>query len=325
MDKRCLIPPFSAPDAGLSRPDLGVLDSLPTISRTPAHEAFLTETDVNAFLRRDLDLSRLNRIHDQLWMAGRPMNARPLHRQRMMGVELLPTEQSDLHLLKFSNRLLVKPLPSYILDYDFWAEHLCGSSELHGSASGLLVSYIWLICSPLDLKIAHDYHLFPDQLDWAWWKAFVNDVFDHININALDTVNKRYHFGELRLGRINTIYRIKYFFTHFIRGYLYGYNRYLVFFERNFGWIIVVFAYFSLVLSAMQVAMDVPGLQDNKSFVNATYGFVIFSIVLVAFFLGLVGAIFTSIFLYNMGAAIRDDRQKRLEREKLAMASRAET
>ncbi|WEW56740.1 hypothetical protein PRK78_002191 [Emydomyces testavorans] len=326
MEQQRLQPPFS-PEAASSVPSLtsNVLHTLPTISRTPTHDAFLTETDIDTYLHRDLDLSRLNRIHKYLWMAGRPMNARPLHRQRMMGRDILPTEQSDLHLLKFSSRLLVKPLPAYLLNYNFWTEHLCDSKALHESACGLLVSYIWLICSPLDMKIAHENNLLPSDLDWAWWKSFVDDVFNHININALDAVNKRYHFGELRLGRINSIYRIRFFFSHFIRGYLYGYNRYHVFFERNFGWILVIFVYFSLVLSAMQVATGVPGLKDNLEFLNASYGFVVFSIVLVAFFLGLVGVIFSSIFLYNMVAAIQDERQKRLRREKLAREHKVDT
>ncbi|EEP79652.1 predicted protein [Uncinocarpus reesii 1704] len=326
MERQPLRPPFSPGAAPSAHGSISTaMDLLPTIARTPAHDAFLTETDIDTYLHRDLDLSRLNKIHSHLWMAGRPMNSRPLHRQRMMGLEIFPTEQSDLHLLKFSNRILIKPLPAYIFSHDFWSKHLCASKELHESASGLLVSYIWLVCSPVDLRTAQDANLLPSTLDWPAWKSFVHDVFNHININALDTVNKRYHFGELRLSRVNTIYRVKFFFTHFIRGYLYGYNRYQVFFERNFGWILVVFVYFSLVLSAMQVALDVPGLGDNKDFVRATYGFVIFSIVIVAFFLGVVGVIFGIIFFYNMAAAIHDDRLKRLQRRKLASQTIADS
>lgn len=326
MEEARLKPPFSKA-TGAIVPDFvsNVMDSLPTISRTTASGAFLIETDLESYLHQDLDLSRLNRIHQYLWMAGRPINARPLHRQKMMGRDIVLTEQSDLHLLKFSKRILVKPLPAYILNYNFWIEHLCTSKTLHESACGLLVSYIWLVCSPIDLKMAKELNILPADLEWAWWKAFVTDVFQHINVNALDGVNRRYHFGELRLGRINSIYRVRFFFTHFIRGYLYGYNRYEVFFERNFGWILVVFAYFSIVLSAMQVAMDVPGLQDSGAFVDATYGFVIFSMVLVAFFMGVVAAIFSSIFLYNMVAAIQDERQKRLHREKLARERNMDT
>lgn len=278
----------------------------------------MVKDDIEAFLKRDLDVSRLNRIHWHLWMAGRPLDARPLQRQKMMGFDIILTEQMDLHLLKFSNRLLIKPLPDYILNFDFWNKYLCESKELHESACGLLLSYIWLICSSLDLKIAHELSLLPSNVTWPWWKTFVTNFVSHIDVNALDQVNKRYHFGELRLGRINSIYRIRFFFTHFIRGYLYGYNRYVVFFERKFAWILVVFVYFSLVLSAMQVGSAVPPLNSNLVFQKATYGFVAFSIITVAFFLILVGAVFASIFLFNMAAAISHNRQERLKREGLA-------
>ncbi|KKK19202.1 hypothetical protein ARAM_004774 [Aspergillus rambellii] len=231
------------------------LRSLPTISRVPGHHhVFLVEDDVATFVKMDLDVSRLNRIHRYLWMAGRPLNARPLQRQKMMGLDVVLTEQADLHLLKFSNKLLLKPLPEYILAHDFWATYLCGSRELHACACGLLLSYVWLVCSPLDLKMAHQLDLLPGSVSWPAWKTLVADFARHVDLNALDQVNRRYHFGELRLGRVNSIYRVRFFFSHFVRGYLYGYNRYVVFFQRNFAWILVVFVYFSLVLSAMQVA-----------------------------------------------------------------------
>ncbi|KAF3390711.1 hypothetical protein DPV78_010976 [Talaromyces pinophilus] len=266
----------------------------------------------------DLDVSRLNRIHGYLWMAGRPFSARPLQRQKMMGFDIVLTEQADLHLLKFSNRLLVKPLPEYILSFEFWDKYLCSSTELHESACGLLLSYLWLICSPLDMKIAHKLDLLPSYVTWQWWKAFVTDFVSHVDVNALDQVNKRYHFGELRLGRINSIYRLRFFSTHSIRGYLYGYNRYTLFFQRNFAWLLVIFVYFSLVLSAMQVGLTIPPLNSNQAFQKTSYGFVVFGIFSVAFFLGLLGIIFTSIFLFNMGAAILHDRRERIKRQRLA-------
>lgn len=295
-----------------------VLGSLPTITRTTGHRVSLVEDDIEEFLKRDLDVSRLNSIHGYLWMAGRPLNARPLQRQKMMGFDVILTDQMDLHLLKFSHRLLIKPLPEYILNYNFWKEYLCESKEQHESASGLLLSYVWLICSPMDMKIAHELDVLPSDITWSWWKTFVTDFVSHIDVNALDQVNRRFHFGELRLGRINSIYRIRFFFTHFIRGYLYGYNRYVVFFERKFAWVLGVFIYFSLVLSAMQVGLTVPPLNSNQVFQRASHGFVIFSIIVVVFFLGFLGILFASIFLFNMMAAILHSRRKRLEREQLA-------
>lgn len=294
-----------------------VLESLPTITRTADQQVFLVAKDVEGFLRNDLNISRLNSIHGYLWMAGRPLNARPLQRQKMMGMEIVLTEQLDLHLLHFSQRLLVKPLPEYLLNYGFWEKYLCESKELHKTACGLLLSYVWLICSPPDLKLAHDLGLVPLDREWSWWKTFVADFYEHIDVNALDQVNQRFHFGELRLGRINSIYRIRFFFTHSIRGYLYGYNRYTVFLNRKFAWLLGVFVYFSLVLSAMQVGSIVPPLNDNRVFQRATYGFVIFSIMMVVFFLGFIGIIFVWTFLFNMVAAVSHSRQKRLERGQL--------
>ncbi|KAJ5261427.1 hypothetical protein N7478_012022 [Penicillium angulare] len=300
-----------------------LLVNLPTISRDKDHQVFLVAEDIETYLKRDLDHSRLNRIHGHLWMAGRPLNARPIHRQKMMGCEFLLTEQADLHLLKFSNKVFVKPLPDYMLDFMFWDKYLCESEELHKSACGILLSYVWLICSPLDLKYAHKLDLLPREITWIWWKSFVAEFLSQIDANTLNQVNKRYHFGELRLGRINSIYRIRFFFTHFIRGYLYGYNRYTVFFQRNFAWILIVLVYFSLVLAAMQVGTTVSPLSTSHAFQRASYGFVVFSIVTVAAVVCFLGILFVTIFLTNMVLAISHEKKKRRDREVLARENEA--
>lgn len=300
---------------------LSLLDSLPTIVGR-GDQAFLANNDVEAFLKDDLDLSRLNKIHTHLWMAGRPMRARPLHRYKnVYGYEVLATQQMDLHLLRFSNKLFVKPLPEYILDTSFWEEHLCADGLLWESATGWLLSYIWLITSPIDLKLAHDNALLPAAITWGWWKGFATDFLDNVNMNTLHQVNKRYHFGDLRLSRINTIYRTRFFFTHFVRGYLYGYNRYVVFFERNFSWILIVFVFLSLVLSAMQVGTALDELSGSKAFMKGSYGVVVLSMVCVAVVLGTVGLCFVGIFLFNMVSAVRhagseERKRRRLKKEK---------
>jgi uncharacterized membrane protein len=296
---------------------------LPTIAGR-GNDCFLANDDIQAFLKEDLDLERLNKIHSHLWMAGRPMRARPLHRYKMLGFEILYTQQMDLHLLQFSNHLMIKPLPEWLLSHAFWTDHLCGDETLHKSACGFLLSYVWLLTTPLDLKLAHDHGLLPNAVTWVWWKAFVVDYFRHVDINALDQVNKRYQFGDLRLGRVNSIYRTRFFFTHFVRGYLYGYNRYVVFFERNFSWILIVFVFFSLVLSAMQVGTGLVDLNDNYTFLRASYVFVIFSMVSVLVILGFVAVVFVCIFLYNMVSAIRHAADVQKERRRMAVKRREE-
>ncbi|ORY05163.1 hypothetical protein BCR34DRAFT_48627 [Clohesyomyces aquaticus] len=314
------IDPQPVLDTATSIP-LSALDSLPTIAGRGTN-IFRADADIKQFLTEELNLGRLNKIHDLLWMAGRPMRARPLHRYKMLGFEVLYTQQMDLHLLKFSNKLMIKPLPEWMLSHDFWKDNLCSSEDFHKSACGFLLSYVWLLVSPLDLKLAHDHFLLPSFITWHWWKDFVSDFLQHVDMNALDQVNKRYHFGDLRLGRINSIYRTRFMFTHFVRGYLYGYNRYVVFFQRNFSWILIVFVFFSLVLSAMQVGAGVEPLQSNQMFRRASYGFVVFSMVSVAGVLAFVGFVFVFIFFFNMVAAIQHDKQERRERERMAVERR---
>jgi hypothetical protein len=300
---------------------LNAIDSLPTITGR-GNNVVLAKCDIGRFLKEDLDLSRLNRIHGHLWMAGRPMRARPLHRYKMMSYDVLYTQQMDLHLLHFSSKLMIKPLPEWILCAEFWKDHLCADAELHKSACGFLLSYVWLLTTPLDLKIAHDLSLVPSFITWHWWKDLVADFLNveegNVDINTLAQVNKRYQFGDLRLGRINSTYRIRYFHTHFVRGYLYGYNRYVVFFERNFSWILIVFVFFSLVLSAMQVGTGLRELEDNHAFLRASYVFVVFSMVSVVAVLALVCFIFIVIFLVNMVLAISHAAREQRERKKLA-------
>lgn len=247
------------------------------------------------------------------------MRARPLHRYKMEGFEVVYAQNHDLHLLKFSNKLMLKPLPEWMLGYEFWQQWICDNPYLHGAACGFLLSYVWLLTTPVDHKMAHEMNLLPSFITWHWWKEFVTDFVKHVDVNALDQVNKRYHFGDLRLGRINSIYRIRYAHTHFVRGYLYGYNRYVAFFQRKFSWVLVVFVFFSLVLSAMQVGAGVDPLQGNDLFRRTCYGFVVFSIVSVAAVLALIAFIFCVIFFFNMVSAIMHAKNTRRLRKRKAL------
>jgi len=66
-----------------------------------------------------------------------------------------------------------------------------------------------------------DEGLVPGWVSWVWWKEFVGDYVERVDGESLVGVNKRWQFGDLRLGRINSFYRIRYFGTHFVKGYLY--------------------------------------------------------------------------------------------------------
>lgn len=81
-----------------------------------------------------------------------------------------------------------------------------------------------------------------------------------------------------------------------MKGYMYIYNRYTVFFERNFGWVVLVFLYLTVVLTAMQVGLATTTLQQNGPFQQASSGSAIFSMVLTIVVVGI--GLFLAIILF---------------------------
>jgi hypothetical protein len=320
--KAIFVPSASPADSGPAIP-AEILATLPTFFHDGGVHKSVVRLSGDELLARflddDLDLSRLARIQKLLWMCGRPLNARALHRNLVLGRRIVVTEQADLHLLTYADIVFVKPLPAYLLCEAVWERHLNPSPKRHAAACGLLLSYIWLVRSPHDFRIAEKEGLLPAGLRWPHWRCIVDDALRYIDADALDQVHVRYTFGELRLGRINSIYRTRFIFTNFVRGYLYGYNRYAPFLERNVAWILGVSVLFSLILSAMQVGTGVDPLKTNTQFNQASFGFVIFICILVVAILAFVGSIFSFIYLYNMVAAIKHADRERKRRLQLAI------
>jgi hypothetical protein len=68
----------------------------------------------------------------------------------------------------------------------------------------------------------------------------------------------------------------------------------------------------------MQVGATIPPLNTNTAFLQASYGFSVFSIITVAAIVGSLGVMFVTIFLINMFLAIRQEQKQRRDRELLA-------
>jgi hypothetical protein len=286
-------------------------------------EVFKTIDNLELWLEKDLDLHRLDDIHDLLWMCGRTINARSLHKQLVMCRRIIVTEQADLHLLYYSDIIMIKPLPPYMLCEEVWEKYLNKNLAIHKSACGLLLSYIWLVRSMHDFQLATDENkqLLPAGLTWLEWKRIVDRTIDYIDPDSLHQVHRRFQFGELRLGRINSVYRInpRFMPKNFVRGYLYGYNRYVPFLQRHVPWVLAVSVLFSLVLSAMQVGTGIPKMSTNESFKKASFGFVIFSCLLIAAVLLYIMFVFIYVFLFNMVVASTSSIQEQKRRNKLAL------
>ncbi|GAQ35914.1 uncharacterized protein AtWU_04012 [Aspergillus tubingensis] len=176
------------------------------------------------------------------------------------------TESPDEHLVWSPGRVLIKPVPEYLLDHKFWVRNICPNRELYAVACGLLLSYAWLIAGLIDLRIAKNEHILPSDVKCHLPALNDPSVQPQPAIN-----NKRYEFGELRLSRLNYIYRLTpSIFSirnlQVVLGFMPGSTWYQEFSERHFSWILAVLVYLSVLLSAMQVGLATDTLQGNRRF-----------------------------------------------------------
>ena len=290
MDLRLRVPPFheeASPYSTLSQRNV----TIPTLYGTGGElkviadavpDTISSSEGFKAFVTADLDVSRLSLIHRHLWLAGLPVAARPLHRQCLIGRQLVITEDPNLHMVWQDKTLFLKPLPECIMYWQAWKAVLCSSPQLYENANGMLLSYLWLVRYRSDLKIAHDTGLLPSELDWTQWNCFTKAIISHLDCENLQAISPRYFYGELQLDRLNSIYRFS-SETRSVRSFLLGYylnpsHQSLI--SRGLGFFtFTVIIYIVLVLTAMQVGFGTTQLQHNEAFSRAAYGFTVFSIV----------------------------------------------
>lgn len=265
----------------------------PTVSLSP--------DEVGGFLARELSTPVLDELYNRLWLVARKSGASidALHRQRIKGRHIVPTEDPKLHLIWHQDKIYLKPIPVCLLNYNFWTAYLPPSvdtisSSMHAEgkslgpefdrsvAVGFMRSYAYLVRHQLDFILAREHHIIPGDFDWTKWSAFIT-YFRGIDD---DRVAKRYHYGQLRLSRLNWAVRIFwpqtsdtawfYEIPHWSTG---------LYLQRAIAPLIFVFASLSLVLSSMQVVLSVPadGLQlgqlDASGLQAMRRAFWIFSII----------------------------------------------
>lgn len=264
--------------------------------------------DTHVYLETDLYTPRLDKIYSFLWLAGLPRPARPLHRQNLLRRTIYPTENPDEHLVWHDASIFIKPMPAYLLDYEFWEQEICNDATLYGSAYGLLVSYVWLLRHKSDLRIASGAGLLPTDIDWNDWVAFVTSLNIRLDSTAFCEANHRYRYGELRLTRLNTLYRLGlagFSLQNVIYGFMSGSLRYTTFFERNFGWILAVFVYVTVILSAMQVALATDRFINSAHFQQFSYGLALLSIAFVLAAVAVMLFVWWSLFWFHLLSTIQ--------------------
>ncbi|KAI6007667.1 hypothetical protein F5J12DRAFT_829741 [Pisolithus orientalis] len=219
--------------------------------------------NVHKYLHQELSVSGLNAIHSYLWMAGRMDGVRALHRQRMIKRDIVVAEDPGLHLLWYDSTIFVKPLPVCLLDYNFFVTHICPNDTLYTAACGFLRSYTLLIRHESDFRIAHHLGILPAGHD-------------------------------LRLSRVNLIYNI---FRY--RPWYYKIHRdYQSWFSYELGFMLVVFAYVSVVMSAMQVMLTTSFISLEVSALCYWAGIITTVLIVAVFTWQFVGIVFVYLFSF---------------------------
>jgi hypothetical protein len=260
----------------------------PAVYHTQEQQLLRPKTDLQQFLKDDLCTPRLDKVHFWLPFAGQRAAASPLHVQKQMGRSITASEQVDLHLCIGDKGILVKPLPAYLLDASFWSKHLSSDTKLYESAKGMLLSYAWIISREVDFKIAQDHLLLPSLpdpgLDWSKWVEFISKFLESVDINdpSRRGFDHRYQFGEFRTRPLNLIYRLapNLYGRYLFRGYYFGRIQFHAYFKRNFSWLLIAFAYTSVVISAMQLGLATNKLSGSEAFQWASYVFAVISIII---------------------------------------------
>ncbi|KAI0408226.1 hypothetical protein F4802DRAFT_458171 [Xylaria palmicola] len=272
MDERR--PPFTTLALGELREQHDLDSLLPAAHRTERDHIVVPQADT-AFLGHELLVKKVDDIQDWLWICGRPMPPRPLHHQVAISREITITENPELHLVWANHRIFLKPLPSWLLDPLFWTTYILPDDRLARCARGFLFSYTALIMYESDFNLAKEKGLIPSSLTWKAWKCTAKEVLEN---HDMAQVNPKYWYGELRLSRLNTVYRLK---GHVFRGYskVSSHAVYGDLIADNFAVLATVLGYVVIVLTSLQVGLGVDRLLENTAFVNFSYGFTIFSII----------------------------------------------
>ena len=253
-----------------------------------AHRPSGTDTPTGRFMVSDLSMEVLNDIHNHLWVAGSYGNISPLHHQRVILRDIIPSELPQLHLVWFDRKIYIKPLPDCLVND---SRYLSQDFDHSGSVAGFLRSYCSLIRYPVDLEIAKESNLITKDVMWEQWATFRDTVLTKTgDLN----INKRYEYGELRLNRLDIIYR----FTGRGLTYFTVHRTYKTYFVKYFSIFATVFAFVAIVLTAMQVLVTIEGIP--KRVATTSYRFSVAVLIGVCLCFGSILSIFVFMFVYNL-------------------------
>lgn len=258
------------------------------------------DNNVVSLLKSDLCVQRITDIESWLWVCGRLLPPRALNTQAVLRREIVPSEHVELHMLWTSGKIFIKPFPFYFRSEDFRKQMYDSKEPWSFDGRGLLYSYTALLAHPYDLKLAIDNGLMCPAMEWENWQAIVTEFMkEHPYPNIFKRISIRYRYGELRLSRLDKIYRWRMGYLLYGYSILTGNTRWADFFSDNFGKIAAVLFYVTIVLTAMQVGLATDTLRLDQAFQRASYGFTVFAILGPLAGIGMIIVVFLFMFIAN--------------------------
>ncbi|PKS08594.1 hypothetical protein jhhlp_004980 [Lomentospora prolificans] len=188
----------------------------------------------------------------------------PLHHQGAHARDIIVDEAPGLHLVWYYDRIFIKPIPAYFYSSEFWTylhSHSDPSkqdqrkeNDVYAAAVGFMRSYYFLIKYKIDFVQACQLKLIPKVPGTdkhPTYEEFCRFIEQFNDITDIDTC-RRYHYGELRLTRINR--------TSLLRkgrlAYFHIYPQWGSYLRHFLAPIVMVLGGCSIVLNAMQVTLN---------------------------------------------------------------------
>jgi uncharacterized membrane protein len=223
----------------------------------------------------------------------------------MLKREITISERIELHLFWFESIIFIKPLPAWMLDWDFCNAHICTDRDLYELVNGWLRSYTKLIQYPSDFVIAKKLGLLPKRIrTWDEWSDLSIALQMRID-NSI--VNKRYYYGELRLRRLNHIY----LFLRAFDTYHYIHQRHKPFFSEKFGRLLLFLVYLTTILSVLQVVVSTQHTPEKLG--DFSYWFGLVSVAIIFFFVVVQLLLFVMNFLWHFVATVNNHHRKEVD------------
>ena len=225
-----------------------------------------------------------------LWLIAIPGAPRSLYYQKFLRREIVIAEELDLHLVWAKSRIFIKPLPDFLLNYDFWENHISCEPQLHRAACGLLYSYCGLIRFGHDLQVAQENHLINTNFDYRAWTEFTRTIVSTLDPHDSNTMEKRFRYGELRLNRLDTVYRYSpqdFSVSSMLQGFPHALTESYVPYMDQYNNAVSAFGIIVIILSAFNLSLSAHSKNPDPDLQQAAYGFAIFAMTLCALLIGL--------------------------------------